>query len=100
VTSCTFEYDEKLKVHRILNTVKSRTIREQTKFWDDEIRNIWDMVTIKGFRSKEIAQHYGMNRNSMLQVLNRRNISLVRWRHEFAKGMGFTWVKEIKVSMR
>jgi hypothetical protein len=65
--------------------------KEKSKLWDAEMINIWQMVTAKSFRSQDIANHYGENRNSILALLHRRGISLVRWRHEFAKGAKFTW---------
>jgi hypothetical protein len=65
--------------------------KEKSKLWDAEMINVWHMVTNQGFRSKDIANHYGENRNSILAILHRRGISLVRWRYEFAKGAEFTW---------
>ena len=70
-----------------------RPIREQTKFWDSEMRNIWDLVTLKGYRAKDLAKHYGVKPNSILAVLYRREVSLVRWRHDAANGKPFTWEK-------
>tara|TARA_R110000851_G_scaffold256789_1_gene409236 strand:+ start:218 stop:481 length:264 start_codon:yes stop_codon:yes gene_type:complete len=65
--------------------------RRNTKYWDSEIFNIWTLVTTKGYRSKELAKHYDVKENSFFAMLYRREISIVRWRSEASKGIGFTW---------
>ena len=49
------------------------------------------MVTAKGYRVKDLVKYYDSNPNVILSMLNRRGISLVRWRHDFAKGLPFSW---------
>ncbi len=67
------------------------TIKQQSAIWDKRIERMYNLVVKRGFRAKELAEYYGTSANSIRTVLHRREISLIRWRHEFAKDMPFTW---------
>ena len=69
----------------------SLTIKQQSAIWDKRIERMYDLVVKRGFRAKELAEYYETSANSIRTVLHRREISLIRWRHEFAKDMPFTW---------
>ena len=69
----------------------TRTRQQQCRYWDDQIPTIWRLVTINGYRIKDLVKHYDSKTNTILSMLNRRNISLVRWRYDFAKGLPLSW---------
>ena len=67
------------------------SIKQQSAVWDKRIERMYDLVVKRGFRAKELAEYYGTSASSIRTVLHRREISLIRWRHEFAKGLPFSW---------
>jgi len=69
----------------------TRSRQQQGRYWDNQIPTIWRLVTTKGYRVKDLVKYYDSNPNTILSMLNRRDISLVRWRHDFAKGLPFSW---------
>ena len=70
------------------STNSNKAIQEKKEYWDNQMLEIKRLVTMNGFRMKDLAKHFDCTASSIATVLHRRGISLVGLRHNFAKEQG------------
>ena len=63
----------------------NKAIQEKKEYWYSQMPEIKRLVTMNGFRMKDLAKRFDCTASSIATVLHRRGISLVGLRYNFAK---------------
>jgi len=66
----------------------NKILQGRKEFWDAAIPEIIKLVTLNGYRMKDLAKHYNCCVNTISSALYRRKIGLISVRRKFAKEQG------------
>ena len=62
--------------------------REIKKMWDARLVELTDLVLYLGYRLKDLALHFDVPAGTITSMLQRRGISIVAMRYQYAKEQG------------
>ena len=65
---------------------RRQDIKYSFDVWSDRIEELKHLATVKSYRVKDLAQHFGVSVGSVSSTLNRRGLSLIKLRHDYKNG--------------
>jgi len=74
---------------RIVGCVMQRNpvIKAQTALWDSRMCELKHLVTVQGYKLKDLSKHWSVPIGTLSGMLNRRELSIHVMRHQYRKGL-------------
>ena len=65
---------------------RRQDIKYSFDVWSDRIEEL-KLLAGKGYKMKQLAEHFGVSVPAVSSTLNRRGLSLIKIRHDYKKGI-------------
>ena len=62
------------------------TIKARSEEWDARMTEVIDLIVHLNYRVKDLADHFDCKQDAIRSVLNRRGLSVIRLKHDYANG--------------
>jgi len=70
----------------------SQSIRIKPEEWDERMTEVIDLIVHLHYRVKDLAEHFNCHKDAVISALNRRGLSVIRLRHDYANGKDvYSW---------